>query len=124
MNTAEPLIISIEKIRHIKKLAAVAGENRECERTLYLALKELTVEEQAELLALVMLGRAGHDSFNVALASAKRQNPEHIAGMLAEKSNFATHLAKGLNYLTGRTCTLVPGHQYHARRCHVQTQAQ
>src|SRR5438105_6862341 len=96
MKEALPLHISKQTIANIKRLAASASRCREDERALYFAIKALTVEEQQELLALVMLGRAGHRSFNVALAAAKHQNPDHIAGMLAEKSNLVTSLKKGL----------------------------
>ena len=89
MNTPEPLTLTTATIRRIKALAAAAQSSRDGKRELYIAIAGLSHLEQAELFTLYNLGRAGVRSFNVALAGANNQNPAHIAGMLAEKSNLA-----------------------------------
>jgi hypothetical protein len=96
MRCRQKLTIPKTTLRSITTLVATAAGNREKESDLYCYLQRLKPHQQAELLALVMLGRTGHRSFNVALDAAKKQNPEHIAWMLAEKSNFHAHLTKGL----------------------------
>lgn len=96
MHTAEPLIIPQADLARIERMAGAARGDRQAERDLYFAIKSLPADQQAELLALVMLGRAGHRSFNLALASAKAQNPAHVAGMLTEKSNLQASLTQGL----------------------------
>lgn len=96
MNTAEPLTITSNTIARIMRLATLAHSSPDCERNLYVALQSLPAVEQADLMALYMLGRAGVRSFNVALANAQRQNASHIAGMLAEKTNLTTCLNAGL----------------------------
>src|SRR6266496_3935046 len=96
MKPSEPLTIDSRLIANIKRLSRSAAQNPEQERQLYLAITELSDQEQAELYALYMLGRAGFRSYNVALASAHNQNPQHVAAMLAEKRNLASCVNLGL----------------------------
>jgi hypothetical protein len=96
MRPSEPLTIDSRLIANIKKLSRLAVGNPEQERQLYLAITELSDQEQAELYALYMLGRGGLRSYNVALASARNQNPQHIAATLAEKRNLASCMNLGL----------------------------
>ncbi|SRR6266496_5016521 len=96
MRPSEPLAIENSTITKIKRLSRSAAQNPEQERQLYLAITELTEQERAELYALYMLGRAGIRSYNIALASARNQNPQHIAATLAEKRNLASCLNLGL----------------------------
>lgn len=81
---------------NIKQLSRSVPGNPEDERQLYFAIAKLNEQERAELLALYMLGRGGIRSYNVALSSARNQNPQHIAGMLAEKRNLVSCVTLGL----------------------------
>lgn len=90
MNPFEPITITSESLALIKRLAA-----RFDSTGLELIINELPVEEQAQLFALYNLGRTSVRSYNVAGA---RRTAAHsnIAAMLAEKTNLATYLTKGL----------------------------
>jgi len=97
MKPAEKLSITTSTLVRIKRLARAARQSREAEADLYHAIETLPNSEKAELLALANLGRAGsHCSFNVALASAIKQDPARIAQHLADNSRFVDYLAKGL----------------------------
>jgi hypothetical protein len=98
MKPSEPLTIKSSVISNIKRLSRLAPGNPEDERQLYLAIAKLNEQERAELYALYMLGRAGIRSYNVALASARNQNQQHIAAMLAEKRNLASCVNLGLKH--------------------------
>ena len=96
MNQAASLTIDTTILKDIISLAEVVKYNPQAERDLYFLLDRLAPQERAEVYALYNLGRAGVRSFNVALGGAQRQNPQHIAGMLAEKGNLAQCLNAGL----------------------------
>lgn len=98
MKTAEPLSVELERIEHIIELADEARGCANGERLLYYAIKDLTEEAQAELLALYTIGRSRRTSFNLALRGARRQNIQHIAGQLTEKANLAQQLRAGLQW--------------------------
>jgi hypothetical protein len=83
----------------VRELAARQG--REHEIVLYLAIKALPAEEQAELLALYRLGQSTRASCNLIVAAAKRQDSQYIAGPLAEKSNLAKFLNASLKRYYG-----------------------
>ena len=96
MNQAIPLTINHQTIAHIKRLAGTASHSPEGGQALYGAIKALPVVEQAELLALYRLGQSRRTAFNQVAAAAKRQDPQFIAGQLAEKSNLVKFLNAGL----------------------------
>jgi hypothetical protein len=96
MKSSMPLTIESSAVANIKRLARSAAQNPEDERQLYLAITELSEQERTELYALYMLGRGGLRSYNVAFASARNQNPQHIAATLAEKRNLASCVNLGL----------------------------
>src|SRR6266480_5771477 len=96
MKSSEPLTIDSRVIANIKRLSPSAAQHPEQERQLYFAIANLNEQERAELYALYMLGRGGLRSYNVALASARNQNPQHIAITLAEKRNLASCMNLGL----------------------------
>jgi Protein of unknown function (DUF3775) len=96
MKNAEPLRVTKATVARVKRLAEEARSSHVAEQDLYLALRTLPAGEQAELFALYTLGWWPRRSFNVAVAAARKQNPDHIADMLAEKSNLATYLTRGL----------------------------
>lgn len=96
MNIAIPLEISPQTLARIKSLARAALRSHEDEKALYFAIKSLPAAQQAELLALYRLGWSRRTAYNPAVAAAKRQDPQFIAGQLAEKSNFLKYLKAGL----------------------------
>jgi hypothetical protein len=96
MKTALPLKIPASVLSSILSRAKAARESEACERALYFAISDLTTDEKVDLLALYMAGRPGCRSFNVALASARNQAPERIAGMLADNPNLGKWLKLGL----------------------------
>ena len=96
MKRSEPLTIDSRLITNIKKLSILAVGNPEQERQLYCAITKLNQHERTELYDLYMLGRGGLCSYNVTLASAHNQNPQHVAATLAEKRNLASCVNLGL----------------------------
>jgi hypothetical protein len=96
MKQPSPLEICPQTLARIKTLASAARRLPDGERALYLAIKVLPAAQQAELLALYQLGQSSRTAFNTNVASAKREDPQFIAGRLAEKANLLRFLRAGL----------------------------
>lgn len=97
MNPAIPMTMDRRTLRLLRELAAEATGCPSSERNLYFAIQELSAEEQAELQALVTLGRNScRAAYNTALKAAHRQDKTYLAGSLSEKKNLAQYLERGI----------------------------